>query len=469
MRKLTFNQTLRPVGLCLALLLPAAAWAETAPLAGDTYIIDGNGSNFGNLPTLNVATSGSHGLLLFDLSGIQGNTPIAFARLRIYVNTLTAAGPTSVSTANIPWTESTVTGNSGIQGGQFISSLNVTTSESYITVDVTGTVQSWINGTLNTGFYISSAGSFTLDSKESVSTSHPASLELVLVGPHGPTGSQGPTGNIGANGPTGGTGATGPTGPTGAAGAIGPTGSTGAIGPTGPTGPAGFAGSTGITGPTGNTGPNGPTGAIGAVGSAGARGVAGPTGSTGSVGPTGPAGTAGAIGAAGIAGATGPTGATGSTGPVGVAGLTGTTGPQGPTGPQGAQGSTGAQGNTGTAGPTGPVFSNTYSNVVLASGATISDADPTHLFFVNNSSSPPTITLPHATVAGKFIRILGTATSNSPFNFTVNAASGDQIFFHNCQCGVPGNPPNPSTSASAARGLEFISDGAHNWYLGETQ
>jgi len=133
----------------------------------------------------------------------------------------------------------------------------------------------------------------------------------------------------------------------------------------------------------------------------------------------------------------------------------------------------GAQGNTGGIGPVGPMFSNTYSNVALSSGSTISDGDPTHLFFVNNNTSSPTITLPHANVAGKFIRIEGTCTTSSATCsaniFHVNAASGDQIFFHNCQCGVTGNPPNPATSASAARGLEFISDGGHNWYMGESQ
>jgi hypothetical protein len=466
MRKLSFNQTLRPVGLCLALLMPAAAWADTVPLAGDTYIIDGNGSNFGNLPTVNVASGGSHGLLLFDFGGIPANTPISFARLRFYVNTLTAAGPTTISTANIPWTESTATGTSGISGGAFISTLNVTTGQSYITTDVTSTVQSWINGSPNTGFFISSAGSFTIDSKESVSTSHPATLELVLVGPHGPTGLKGPTGVNGPNGPIGGPGATGPTGPNGATGAIGSTGFTGVIGPTGPTGLAGPAGSTGITGTTGNTGANGPTGATGAFGSAGAQGAAGATGNIGSTGPVGLAGAPGPTGAMGATGPAGPTGATGPTGAMGSVGSTGTTGPNGGTGLQGAQGSMGAQGNTGVAGPNGPMFSNTYSNVVQATGTTISDAAATHLFFVNNTSSSPTITLPHANVAGKYIRIEGTCTTSASCSsnlFHVNAQGTDTIFLHVFIS------PNPVTQVSAARGSEFMSDGAGHWYMGETQ
>jgi hypothetical protein len=128
----------------------------------------------------------------------------------------------------------------------------------------------------------------------------------------------------------------------------------------------------------------------------------------------------------------------------------------------------GAQGNTGITGPTGPVFSNTYSNTALANGATISDADATHLFFVNNTASSPTITLPHANVVGKFIRIEGTCTTSASCStniFHVNAAAGNTIFLAACSC----TTTNPVTQASASRGLEFISDGVGHWYTGETQ
>jgi hypothetical protein len=173
----------------------------------------------------------------------------------------------------------------------------------------------------------------------------------------------------------------------------------------------------------------------------------------------------------GPAGPTGPAGATGAFGPTGSAGSAGITGPNGamgPTGPQGVTGAMGAQGNAGIIGPTGPVFSNTYSNVVLSNGAVISGNDATHLFFVNNTVSSPTITLPPANVAGKFIRIEGTCTTSvscSSNVFHVNVQGADNIFLHNCSC----TNANPVTQASAARGLEFISDGSGHWYQGETQ
>ena len=61
-----------------------------------------------------------------------------------------------------------------------------------------------------------------LDSKESVSTSHPASLNILWRGPAGATGATGAPGAVGARGATGPTGLTGATGATGATGPAGP-------------------------------------------------------------------------------------------------------------------------------------------------------------------------------------------------------------------------------------------------------
>lgn len=111
----------------------------------------------------------------------------------------------------------------------------------------------------------------------------------------------------------------------------------------------------------------------------------------------------------------------------------------------------------------GPGFSNTYANVQLSSGSAISNSDTRHLFFVDNRSAV-TINLPHANVAGKFIRIEGTCTSACVNTFTVNVASGSGDLI------VVGFQPNgPVTTTGAARGLEFISDGAGKWYEAESQ
>lgn len=86
---------------------------------------------------------------------------------------------------------------------------------------------------------------------------------MSLVGPTGPSGSQGETGAQGPAGPTG------PQGLAGVNGEIGPTGPQGLQGVTGPEGLAGPQGIQGMPGTVGPTGPPGPTGITGATGATG--------------------------------------------------------------------------------------------------------------------------------------------------------------------------------------------------------
>jgi hypothetical protein len=213
------------------------------------------------------------------------------------------------------------------------------------------------------------ATSVFLDSKENISTSHPAQLAIFLAsagGVAGPTGPTGPTGVAGPAGATGPTGAAstipGPTGPVGNAGPAGPTGATGFAGPAGPTGPVGSAGPAGATGATGFAGPAGPTGPVGSAGPAGA------TGATGFAGPAGP------TGATGFAGPAGPTGPVGSAGPAGATGATGAAstvpGPTGPVGPTGV-GVSGPAGPTGATGPAGANAQGSFYSSFLVSGTTV--------------------------------------------------------------------------------------------------
>jgi hypothetical protein len=154
----------------------------------------------------------------------------------------------------------------------------------YLQLDLTSTVQSWLNGTLaNNGIALvpspGSSISVSFDSKENLLTSHTAQVPMVLVsaGPQGPPGAQG------AQGPAG------PQGATGATGATGPQGQTGAIGPIGPQGPQGPQGAKGDTGATGAIGPQGPTGLQGSAG------LQGPQGNPGPAGPIGPQGIPGPV------------------------------------------------------------------------------------------------------------------------------------------------------------------------------
>ena len=389
MKKSIFSKTLRIAGVGAALFLPVMAWADSAPLAGDAYISPGNGLNFGSLPGMDVGgTQGSQALLMFDLSQVAVPTggSVAWARLRFYVDNLPTPGQIDVSAASTSWSEASVSGTSGVGIGSSIATGIPVSALGFYTVDVTAQVQAWLTGTTNTGFIITSnAGNpafLTLDSKESPATSHQATLELVLTGPAGT-----PGGN----------------------------------------------GSTGVTGPAGPAGPSG------AQGPPGASGVAGPAGATGATGPSGPSGASGATGVAGVAGATGPRGATGASGPGGPVGLTGATGPSGPAGatgptgvqgPNGNRGPVGATGPSGPTGPTGPTFSNTQGPATLANGATISDSATSVVFYVDNSASNVSVTLPHAnSLAGKIIRIQATVPGNL-HTITVNVQGSDKIFQH---------------------------------------
>jgi len=464
MRKPIYKKILRFVGAGCALLLPILAWADTAPLTGDTHITVGNGSNFGSLPAVNVAGA-TQGLLMFDVTGIPVGSTVTFARLRFYVNTVTTSGAFDLSAANNPWSEATVTGTTGVGPGSLIQSGVAVSGPGYITLDVTAQTQLWVNGNTNTGFVLVANGgtAFAIDSKENVATSHPAVLEIILPGPAGVTGPAGAPGATGVTGTTGPAGATGATGAPGAIGAQGPQGPVGPSGPTGLTGTTGAAGAAGPAGPLGTTGPAGPigpTGAAGTTGAAGAAGQAGPAGSQGPIGPTGPVGATGITGSTGHTGITGATGNTGATGQVGAAGSTGAAGNTGNTG---GQGPNGAVGSTGSAGAAGPAFSNTFDIAQINNLAVISDSATQHVFFVNNNAGAVSITMPHANVAGKFIRIMGTQAPGSNV-ITINAASGDK--FLNCSNGCS---PGFTTTDSTVRGKGFVSDGAGNWNTAEIQ
>ena len=95
-----------------ALLLSNLAWADTAPLTGDSYINAGDANVYGALPGINIGgATNSQGLLLFDLSklpaGVNGNS-VTSAKLRFFVNKVTTSGSINISAANAVWSESTV-------------------------------------------------------------------------------------------------------------------------------------------------------------------------------------------------------------------------------------------------------------------------------------------------------------------------------------------------------------------------
>ena len=290
--------------VAFALLLSAACSAQELPVSGDAHtnslypdVI------FGALPFLQTGGT-SRTFLKFDLSEVPPTLSpldVSKATLVLWVGRVAAAGEIQVSEAAGPWNEGTLTHNSAPASSALIATFSVSQASQFVMVDVTATVQKWLQSPqLNQGFILSAAPQAPatvvfFDSKESVSTSHAPELSVSFRAGVGPPGVSGPPGEPGPRG------APGPTGPTGAASTV--PGPTGPIGPTGPTGAAST-----VPGPTGPTGPAstvpGPTGPIGPVGPAGAAStVPGPTGPTGAAstvpGPTGPAGPTGATGPAG--------------------------------------------------------------------------------------------------------------------------------------------------------------------------
>lgn len=358
----------------IALAVSSLAVAATVPPDGDTYTSSSlPASNFGSLGAINVG-AGNTGLIRFSLaSGLPAGTTspqITKATLYLFVRTVSTPGNINLNLVAGAWAEATVTGGSAPGTGAFTANAPSPAAGSWMAVDVTTAVRSWVdNPGQNFGLALSPSGGAVaaFDSKESTTGNGPIldiEIAAAAASAAGPTGPAGPTGSTGAAipGPAGATGAQGtpgPTGPTGTtgAGATGPTGPGGATGATGPAGatgpsPSGATGTPGAAGPTGPTGPTGPIG-VGPTGSAGPTGAAGPTGSTGAIGigSTGPAGSAGPTGAPG---ATGPTGSTGLTGSAGAPGPLGFAGPLGPTGGTGPIGFTGTRGPSGAQGPTGP-------------------------------------------------------------------------------------------------------------------
>lgn len=504
---MTMPSWLSPVTLVLlagSLLAPRVR-AANAVLTGDVTIESASGnSNFNAgapAQTLNIAP-GNAGLVQFDLSAYPPSTVVNVAYLRVYADTVTAAGTLDFALVTSPWNENTVTWNTRPTAVAPFGAVAVSTANSFVLVNVTTQVQSWIaTPASNFGLQITGAASTSLllDTKENTATSHPAQLIVTVAGAPGPTGPTGSAGSAGASGPGGPTGFTGATGPAGPTGSTGPSGASGASGPTGPTGPTGNLGATGPTGtngatgsagaigssgPPGSTGPAGATGATGNTGAAGAQGTTGPIGPTGAVGPTGSV-----QGAAGPTGATGTTGSAGAAGPTGSTGQAGSTGLQGGTGGTGATGATGATGPQGTNGPNGNVFP---IDTTAMRGAILSDTDTHMIYLVDNSGgtrdsdeagvsngNPQTFTLPHATTAGRVVifvatcrNISSTNTCNNPADGNTQVIDGAQIIA-NTQSGDTiislgsGDSQTPSSTQAKAANyiLALFSDGNHHWYL----
>lgn len=385
------NLAVHVAGVLLVCLLALPAVAQFTP-SDDAYVNAASATtNFGTAGTLNLQSASQTSFIRFDLTAVPAGytgAQVAKATLKLYVNAVTTPGSFNVDLVAGAWKERTITYNLQPAITSTLTSsvpLTVASRETYLEIDITSTVQAWLNGTEpNDGIALVAntplVASFT--TKEATTTSHPPEVDIVFVG-SGAQGPQGPAGPQGAQGPQGLTGSTGPAG---------------AQGPQGPTGPVGVV-NRGSWSPSTQynvndtvsyngsswiallanlaSAPNATNPAWQLLAAKGINNqgvwvqtinyqvddavtsggefwlaVAPNIGSapsdtnanwqliaaTGAAGPQGPTGAAGPAGATGPQGSTGPAGTAGPQGPAGTQGAAGATGAMGPPGPQGIPG-----------------------------------------------------------------------------------------------------------------------------------
>lgn len=186
--------------------------AQSAALVADTYIAtDAPEVNFGSQERMPVDGT-RRALVQFSLPAVPRGQTLRAATLTLFANQVARPGIIEAAMLTGRWTESTVNARTlPATATRRLTNIAVSAPNTYITIDVTAFVESWIGGTPNHGLLISavSGTAAVFDTKENTATSHPARLELTWLG------TDGIPGPPGRPGPAGATGATGPTGPKG--------------------------------------------------------------------------------------------------------------------------------------------------------------------------------------------------------------------------------------------------------------
>src|SRR5205814_6670930 len=112
------------------------------------------------------------------------------AYVKVYLTAVTAQGKFDVYAVNASWGEKTVTYNTRPALGAAVAGatgINVTTASTYVIIDITALLQSWLSGAQpNYGLALvpspGSSISATAESKESTTTGHVSELEIIFVG-----------------------------------------------------------------------------------------------------------------------------------------------------------------------------------------------------------------------------------------------------------------------------------------------
>jgi formylglycine-generating enzyme required for sulfatase activity len=177
--------------LCLsALFIRATSYALTIPASEDSYTASGSKlNNLTNNANSLIVDATRKSYLYFDLSDIPADAVIRWAKLRLFLPTVRTAGAgLSVHLVTGTWNESSrIADVPSISAGSLGAiAPDKMASRRFVTVDVTNTVQQWINGgTLNEGFAIqpiikpgSPTASVMLTSKEGPVFGLPAELDI---------------------------------------------------------------------------------------------------------------------------------------------------------------------------------------------------------------------------------------------------------------------------------------------------
>src|SRR5215467_15786614 len=90
--------------LALAMLAPfSAVHAQTLLPTADAYIVPGNNTNFGSSPSITVGSSGSVGLVQFDLTQLPPGTTapqVQRATLTLFVNRVSSPATLNIDSVS---------------------------------------------------------------------------------------------------------------------------------------------------------------------------------------------------------------------------------------------------------------------------------------------------------------------------------------------------------------------------------
>jgi len=177
--------------LMLVLFLAAVTYAQITP-SDDAYVNSAaSTTNYGAAVTLDLSSAADTAFIRFDLTPVPASytgASIAKATLKLYVNSVTTAGSFNVDYVTGTWAEKTIKySNEPTIGTTIAASVPLVAANvhDYILIDITSSVQAWLNGTEpNDGIALVANSPLvaTFDSKENTAASHAPEIDIVYAG-----------------------------------------------------------------------------------------------------------------------------------------------------------------------------------------------------------------------------------------------------------------------------------------------